>query len=115
MQCKLAGAVSRHSDPHQAQQDGHAQHHGSLTALQHSLGCLSLKERARVTTQVATAPSTRPDHHRGPRQRVSGVPPASGSGGVHKEVTLVTHLSHPSNYLAVGEESYCNVHSKVAV
>lgn len=28
---------------------------------------------------------------------------------------LVTHLSHPSNYLAIGEELYYNLHFKVAI
>lgn len=102
VQRKLTSAVSRHSDSHQAQQDGHARHCRSLPALQHSLGCLSLKERAGVTAQVAMAPSTRPDHHRGPRRCVSSIPPAPGSDRVHKEETLVTYLSHLSNTLPSG-------------
>lgn len=49
------------------------------------------------------APSTRPDHHRGPRRCVSSIPPASGSDRVHKEETVVTYLSHPSNTLPSGK------------
>ncbi len=98
MQGELAGAVARHANPHETQQDGHAWHHGGLPALQHSLGCLSLKERAVVTTQVASTTIAGRNHC------LSHVPPGSGCGRVLKEVTLVTHLSHPSDGLSIREE-----------
>lgn len=110
MQCELAGAVSRHADPHESKQDGRAWHHRAIPALQDSLGSLSLKERAAVTTQVATTPTTRLDHCQGLRPCASSVPPGCGSSRVFKEVTLVTHLSHPSECLAVRKEPYGNLH-----
>lgn len=105
VQRELAGAVAGHADPHETQQDGHARHHRGLPALQHSLGCLSLKERAGVTTATTGC-----YHRQGPRQRASSVPPGSGCCGVLKEVILVTHLSHPSDGFTVREESHYNLH-----
>lgn len=110
VQCELAAAVSRHADPHDSKQDGHAWHHGAIPALQDGLGSLSLKERAAVTTQEATTPTTRLHHCQGLRLRVSSVPPGCGSSRVFKEVTLVTRLSHPSECLAVRKEPCGNLH-----
>lgn len=116
VQCELAGAVAGHADPHETQQDSHTWHSRALLVLQHSLGCLSLQERAGVTnttTHVATTVTTGHDHCQGwwwPRLRPSNVPPGSGCSGILKQVTLVTHLSHPSDGLTVREEPHYNFH-----
>lgn len=112
VQSELAGAVAGHADSHETQQDGHARHHRVLPALQHRLGCLSLKERAGVTThEAATTPTGTRNHRQGPRQRVCGLPPGSGRRRVLKEVTLVAHLSQPGDGLATREEPYRYFHS----
>lgn len=113
VQCQLAGAVAWHADPHQAHQDGHTRHCGSHPVLQHGLGCLSLKERARVTAREAAIISTRHDHHQWgwwPRQRVNRVPLGSGSSTVLKKVTLVSCPSHPSDGLSIREEPHQKFH-----
>lgn len=110
VQRELAGAVSGHADAHETQQHGHARHRRGLPVLHHSLGCLSLKERAGVTTHTATTTATGRDHRRGLRKCVSGLPPGSGCSRVLKEATLVTHLSHPSEGLAIREETHYNLH-----
>lgn len=129
---ELAGAVARHADPHEAKQDSHTQHHRALLGLQHGLRGLGLQERAGVTTTAAathapcTVITTGHDHCWGwwwwPRLRASHVPPASGCSGILKQVTLVTHLSYPSNGLTIREESrhrfhvcYVWVHSPLQV
>lgn len=79
VQSELSGAVAGHADSHETQEDGHARHPRVLPALQHRLGCLSLKERAGVTTdEAATTPTTTRNHRQGPRQCVHGLPPGSG-------------------------------------
>lgn len=111
VQSELAGAVAGHSDSHESQQDGHARHHRRLPALQHRLGCLSLKERAGVTSQEAATTSASVSlHSRGAWQRVGGLPPSSGRRGVLKEATLVAHLPQPGHGLAIGEEAHCYLH-----
>lgn len=111
VQSELAGAVARHSDSHESQQDGHARHHRRLTALQHRLGCLSLKERAGVTSQEAATTSASVSlQSRGAWQRVRGPPPSSGRRGVFKEATLIAHLLQPGHGLAIGEEAHGYLH-----
>lgn len=107
VQRELAGAVAGHSDSHESQQDGHARHHRCLPALQHRLGCLSLKERAGVTSQEAATTSAGVSRHGGRAwQRVRGLPPGSGRRGVLQEATLVTQLPQPGHGLAIGEEAH---------
>lgn len=111
VQRELAGAVAGHSNSHESQQDGHARHHGCLPTLQHRLGCLSLKEKAGVTSQEAATTSaggSRQD--RQAWQRVRGPPLGSGRRGVLKEATLVTHLPQPGHGLAIGEEAQGYLH-----
>lgn len=111
VQSELAGAVAGHANSHETQQDGHAWHRRVLPALQHCLGCLSLKERAGVTThEAATTPSSTRN-----RQCIHRLPPGSGRRTVLKEVTLVTHLSQPGNRLATRKEPYHYPFCKVSV
>lgn len=111
MQSELAGAVAGHSDSHESQQEGHARHHWRLTALQHRLGCLSLKERAGVTSQEAATTSVGVSPQgQGAWQHVHGLPPSSSRRGILKEATLVAHLPQPSHGLAIGEEANSYLH-----
>lgn len=117
VQCELAGAVAGHADPHETQQDSHTCRSRALLVLQHSLGCLSLQERAGVTTtsttHVGMTITNGHDHCQGwwwPMMLPSNVPPGSGCRGILKQVTLVTHLSHPSDGLTVREEPHYNFH-----
>lgn len=112
VQSELAGAVAGHSDSHESQQEGHARHHRRLPALQHGLGCLSLKERAGVTSQeAATTSASVSPQGRGAGQRVRGLPPSTGRRGVLKEATLVAHLPQPGHGLAIGKEAHSYLHS----
>lgn len=112
VQSELARAVAGHADSHETQEDGHARHRRVLPALQHRLGCLSLKERAGVTThEAATTPTATRNHRQGLRQCICGLPSGSGRRRVLKEVTLVTHLSQPGDGLAIRKELYHYLHS----
>jgi len=114
VQCELARAIARHADTHETKQDGHSWCGRALPALQHCLGCLSLKKRARVTTTEEAMTSITGHHHHQrewrPRHRVSNVSSGSGSSRIRKEVTLVTHLPHPSNSLTTREQTYKSLH-----
>lgn len=87
--CELAGAVAGHADPHETQQDSHARHHRGFPVLQHSLGCLSLKERTGVTTYVPLTTNT--DFN----QCDSSVPPDPG----HTPVSTNLHFCQVSTHI----------------
>lgn len=111
VQSELARTVAGHSDSHEPQQDGHAWHHRRLPALQHRLGCLSLKERAGVTSREAATTSTSVSLHCwGVGQHIRGLPLHSGRRGVLKEATLFAHLPQPGHGLAIGEEAHSYLH-----
>lgn len=50
VQRQLAGAVAGHAHPHESQQERQAGHHGTIPALQDSLGRLGLERESRWVT-----------------------------------------------------------------